>query len=276
MRKPIKVAVLDMYNGIQNQGMRCIKSILGDYKTPEGNHLMWHVFDVRNRNEVPHHEDYDIFISSGGPGNPIKGEGVAGWEDNYYGLMDSIMTYNANETDRKKYVFLICHSFQMMVHHLGLAEVTRRKSTSFGVFPMHQTDAGLQEPVFEGLPEPFYAVDSRDWQVIQPDMERIENLGVSILAIEKERPHVELERAVMAMRFSPEFFGTQFHPEADAMWMTLSLNDPKRKEQVIAEHGEAKYYDMIDRLNDPDKIILTQKMMIPSFLSLSVQALQEA
>ncbi|MBC8109624.1 MAG: GMP synthase [Verrucomicrobia bacterium] len=275
MQKPIKIAVLDMYNGVANQGMRCIKSILGDYKTPDGQQLMWHVFDVRSRNEVPHHEDYDIFISSGGPGSPLNGEGVTGWETNYFNLIDSIWNHNAENEENKKYVFLICHSFQMVAHHFGLATLNRRKSTSFGVFPMHPTEAGLQEAVLENLPNPFYAVDSRDWQLVQPDNKRFETFGAKILAFEKERPNIPLERAIMAIRFSNEFFGTQFHPEADALWMTLSLNDPKRKDQVIAEHGEEKYYDMLDHLDDPDKIMLTQKTVIQTFLNLSVQALQE-
>ena len=265
-----------MYNGVENQGMRCIKSILGDYKTPDGSRLMWHVFEVRNRNEVPHYEDYDIFISSGGPGSPIAGEGVAGWEENYFGLIDNLMHHNTRHGEPKKYVFLICHSFQMAVHHFGLATVSRRKSTSFGVFPVHLTPAGLQESLFAGMPDPFFAVDSRDWQVVQPDALKMEQTGANILAIEKERPHIELERAVMAIRFSDEIFGTQFHPEADAMWMALSLNDPKRKAHIIAEYGEAKYHDMLDHLNDPDKIVLTQKTLIPAFLSQSVQALQTA
>jgi hypothetical protein len=35
---------------------------------------------------------------------------------------------------------------------------------------------------------------------------------------------------------------------------------------VIEAHGEAKYYDMIEQLNDPDKIVLTYNTIIPAFL----------
>jgi GMP synthase-like glutamine amidotransferase len=48
-------------------------------------------------------------------------------------------------------------------------------------------------------------------------------LGVTILRLEKERPHVNLERAIMAIRFSKEVFGTQFHPEADGEGMLRYL-----------------------------------------------------
>jgi len=45
------------------------------------------------------------------------------------------------------------------------------------------------------MEDPFYAVDSRDYQVIEPDHQQLQRIGATILAIEKERPHVLLERA---------------------------------------------------------------------------------
>jgi GMP synthase-like glutamine amidotransferase len=273
--RPLKIAVLDLYNNRPNEGMRCIKAILGDYKTLDGPSVMWHVYDVRAKGELPHPEDYDIFISSGGPGDPLDGDGVTGWESRYFNLVDSILGYNANSRDSKKYGFFICHSFQMLCHHFGLATINRRRSNSFGVFPVHQTEAGRQELMFEMLPDPFYAVDSRDWQVIEPNETRMQQLGAKVLALEKIRPNIELERALMAIRFTDELIGTQFHPEADALWMTFSLNQPDKKQSVIENHGEEKYYDMLNSLDDPDKILLTQKIVLPTFLNQSVQALQE-
>jgi len=52
--------------------------------------------------------------------------------------------------------------------------------------------------------------------VIHPDEKRFVELGMQLLAIEKERPHVDLPRALMAIRFNEYFVSTQFHPEADA------------------------------------------------------------
>lgn len=54
-------------------------------------------------------------------------------------------------------------------------------------------------------------------------------MGASILAIEKARPHVPYERAMMALRFNENMIGTQFHPEADAIGMSLHLKTPERK-----------------------------------------------
>ena len=84
--------------------------------------------------------------------------------------------------------------------------------------------------------------------------------------MEKERPLVNLERAIMAIRFSEEVFGTQFHPEADGVGMLKYLSGEEKKKVVIKTHGLAKYNDMIDKLDDPDKILLTESIIIPKFL----------
>jgi GMP synthase-like glutamine amidotransferase len=162
-----------------------------------------------------------------------------------------------------------------MCRHYGLGTVNQRHSTSFGILPVHQTAAGQQDPVFAGLPEPFYSVDSRDWQVIEPNHERFEELGATLLAIEKERPNIALERCMMSIRFNEYFFGTQFHPEADPNGMRLRLMEPLKKEQTIAEHGEKKYYEMLERSEDPDKLFLTQKTLIPNFLDQAILTFQE-
>jgi hypothetical protein len=117
------------------------------------------------------------------------------------------------------------------------------------------------------MPDPFYAVDSRDYQTIEPNHNRLREIGGSILAIEKERPHVaHLERAIMALRFNDYMIGTQFHPEADAIGMSLHLQTPERKKIVIENHGEEKWKNMIDHLNDPDKIMFTHNHILPNFL----------
>jgi hypothetical protein len=128
------------------------------------------------------------------------------------------------------------------------------------------TEAGKQDIVFEGLAEPFYTVDSRSWQVIDLDPDKVKELGIEILALEKERSYVDLPRAVMAIRFDKYFIATQFHPEADATGIKLMLLREDKKGEVINEHGEAKYKEMLERLEDPDKIVHTQSTIIPNFL----------
>lgn len=99
----------------------------------------------------------------------------------------------------------------------------------------------------------------------------MESIGATVLAIEKERPHIPLERAVMAIRFNDYMLGTQFHPEADSTGMTMYLLRDDKKEMVIENHGYDKWQSMIEQLNDPDKISLTYSHVIPNFLSQALQ-----
>ncbi len=265
----IKVAILDLYNNEPNEGMRGIQNLLNTHELPENLKFEYTRFDVRFKLEVPD-IDFDIYISSGGPGSPLADADNV-WEKPYFNLIDRLIDFNKNSAGQKKFVFFICHSFQLMCRHLELAEVTKRKSTAFGIFPMHKFEFGFQEPCFKQINDPFFAVDSRDWQVIKPDHKVLKKFGARVLAIEKERPHVPYERAIMGIRFNDEMIGTQFHPEADPIGMLHYLLRPDKKEHIIKHHGEDKYEEMLLHLNDPDKISLTQKSIIPAFLDQAIQ-----
>ncbi|SFG59690.1 type 1 glutamine amidotransferase [Pedobacter insulae] len=267
-QKNIKVAVIDMNNGSPNQGMRGIKEILQKYPLD----LTYDIFDIRQKGEVPG-LDYDIFISSGGPGSPFDGVDSK-WEHDFFNLLTEIENFNAHN-EVKKYAFLICHSFQLACRKYGLGKVTKRKSNAFGIFPISLTEDGEQETIFKGLPNPFYSVDSRDWQVIQPKLHNFTERGAKILAIEKERPHVALERCVMAIRFSDQIIGTQFHPEADPIGMKMYLLQDEKKAAIIKNHGSDKYLDMLNSLDDLSRITLTQSVILPNFLDQAIHTLQE-
>jgi len=273
MKQTIRVAILDLYNGIANEGMRGIREILERYKVRNDLDLTYDIFEVRLNCEMPG-TDYDIYISSGGPGNPLDTEGSE-WEKKYWELIDSLDAHNRSNDPQKKYGFFICHSFQLMCRHYDLGEINLRRSPSFGILPIHKTPAGINEAIFEGLADPFYAVDSRSWQVIHPNEKQLTTLGMQLLAIEKERPHVDLPRAMMAVRYSDYFIGTQFHPEADPIGMKNMLLRPEKKQEVVDEHGLEKYNQMLDLLEDPEKLELTQNTMIPNFLDQAVMSLQE-
>jgi GMP synthase-like glutamine amidotransferase len=267
--KNIRIAVLDLYDGEQNQGMRCIKEIVEQWSSNNNLPVTYKVFDVRKKLELPD-TSYDVYMSSGGPGSPLESEGSE-WDNNYFKWLQQIENWNNNVLNTtKKHVLFICHSFQLVCRYYKIANVCKRKSTSFGVFPVHLLKAGFNEIVFEDLKDPFYAVDSRDYQVIQPNEKYMQQIGAKILAIEKERPHVPYERALMAIRFNDYFIGTQFHPEADATGMSMYLQREDKKQAVIEEHGEEKWKSMIEQLQDPDKIMYTYNHILPNFLNAAV------
>lgn len=262
--KDVRIALLDMNNNQANQGFKNIKEISENFQKHSEENISITGFDVRHKNEIPNIEDFDIFISSGGPGNPHR-EGFE-WEQKFADFLDAVYEHNKNN-DAKKYLFLICHSFQLASIHWDLGNICKRKSYSFGVQPIHKTEEGEEEFLFKNLPDPFYAVDSRAYQFIEPNVERFEELDMKIVAIEKSRPHIDLERAIMAVRFSDEIFGTQFHPEANPDGMLENLKDEKNKEAMIENYGMEKYLETVDRINDEDKIVLTQSQILPRFLS---------
>src|SRR5687767_5554865 len=135
-KKDVRIAILDMYEGKENQGMRCIHEILTRFGEDNDLNIEWTEFDVRLKNEVPG-LDFDIYISTGGPGSPLESEGSE-WERVYFNWLSDVEAWNADSTKNpKKHVFFICHSFQLVCRHWKLANVCKRKSTAFGVFPVH-------------------------------------------------------------------------------------------------------------------------------------------
>jgi len=267
----LRIAILDLYEGQPNQGMRCIRQIINEWSELHGIATQFDEFEVRLKKEVPD-MSYDAYISTGGPGNPVESIGTE-WEDAYFGWLKAVEDWNADEAQPvKKHVFFICHSFQLVCRHHHIGNLSKRRKTAFGVFPVHVTQEGQQDPVFAGLRDPFYVVDSRDYQVTTPNFEKINELGMTILCIEKYRPHVPYEQAIMGMRFNEFMVGTQFHPEADAVGMSMYLQTPEKKEIVIEAHGEEKWQSMIDHLSDPDKIMWTYAHLLPNFLSLASEA----
>jgi homoserine O-succinyltransferase len=272
-RQPIRIAVLDLYDGVANQGMRGIRETLQRFYKNLSIEISWDEFNVRQKNEIPD-LSYDIFISSGGPGSPLETKD-SNWEAGYFKWIQQVEQWNKEEKNtRKKHVFFICHSFQLACRYFNIGNLCKRKSTAFGIFPVHLLSNGKDEAVFNRMLDPFYAVDSRDYQVIEPNHQQIQSIGASILAIEKERPQVLLERAIMAIRFNEYMIGTQFHPEADASGMSLYLQTDEKKKTVIENYGLQKWEQMITHLNDPDKISFTYSLILPNFLSIASNQLK--
>ncbi len=263
-----KLALLNMYDGHPNQGMRALREIVSAY----GEQIDWEEFDVRRDDVVPD-ESFDIYISSGGPGHPLEGNGI--WDDKWNRLVANLWQHNkiCENISRRKYVFFICHSFQMACHHFGLGTINRRVVSSFGIYPCHKTPNGHNDRLLEGLDDPYYVVDSRDYQLVQPRLKVFRDHGAQILSLEKMRSHVLYERAIMAVRFSEEFVGTQFHPEADPYGMKAYFSQEEARATVLKNHSVRKYNDMVRNLENPERIARTHRRIIPGFIEDSIEKL---
>ena len=271
-RNKIKIATIDLYNNERNEGIRCIREIVTEVKNrSNGLDISYEVFDTRFKNEVPG-LDKDIYISSGGPGSPFEGEGTQ-WEKDYFNLIQKLWDYNQKNSERKKYLFFICHSFQMMGRFFKFGSVNQRHSKSFGVMPFTLTKEGKSDHILKGLSNPFYAADIRQFQVTDPDTKIIRELGAKILSYEIVDDDEEAQPALAAVRISDEIVGTQFHPEADPESMLFHFKQDERKKQVVEKYGEKRYNEMIEILKRPDTIQKTRKTVIPSFLNQAIDEL---
>ena len=83
---PVRMAILDMNNNVENMGIASIQRIADRFAV-----IDYEVFDVRYKREIPG-LDFDIYISSGGPGDPLDGDGV--WDKEYFDLMDQLWEHN--------------------------------------------------------------------------------------------------------------------------------------------------------------------------------------
>lgn len=265
-RDVLRIAIIDLYNGEPNEGIRCIKDLIRDFAHETDQEIISETFAIRSELDVPD-LSFDIYISSGGPGSPLETKGMP-WDTKYFELIDSIEAWNKLEQTQKKYVFFICHSFQMICRHYDFAEISLRQPSSYGIFPVDLLQKGHEEAIFEHLPDPFYIADFRLYQVIRPNLELVKKRGYSILAQEFEPAVGTQDKAITAVRFSEYFIGTQFHPEADPAGMLVHFRGAK-KQPILDNVGKIAYDNMLNHLEDPDKIARTRNTVIPNFLRLA-------
>lgn len=271
-KQKIKISTLDLYNNERNEGMRCIREIVTEsIHSNKDLDISYDVSETRYKGEFPD-MSYDIFISSGGPGSPFEDKDKQ-WDKDYFILLDKIWTHNQNSNEQKKYIFFICHSFQMMARYFQFGEVSKRFINSFGVMPFEKTTAGKEDLILGNLSDPFFAADIRHWQVTNPNKKMLDESGAKILSLEIPEEENKENPAITAVRISNEIVGTQFHPEADPESMLYHFKQDERKEFLIKRYNADKYNEMIDWLQHPDKIKLTRKTVIPSFLNYAIESL---
>jgi hypothetical protein len=108
----------------------------------------------------------------------------------------------------------------------------------------------LQTPLL--LEDPFYAIDSRDYQVVQPKLSVFKRREQKIISLEKIRDHVQYE-SNNGGPFYGLFCWTQFHPEADPVSFVAHLRNKERENQ--RKWKEKKFRNMLEDLLDDDKNI---------------------
>ena len=97
-KQSVRIAILDLYEGAPNQGMRGIREIINQFGEINELNIEMDEFDVRLKNSVPD-LTYDIYISSGGPGSPLESEGSE-WEKNYFEWLAEVEKWNDDATEK--------------------------------------------------------------------------------------------------------------------------------------------------------------------------------
>lgn len=260
LRKELTIALLDMYAGAPNEGMRCISEIINQFGEETHIKTTINTFEIRHNLEIPD-LSADVFISSGGPGSPQSdGEN---WDNLYNDWLFALVEFNKTSLIKKPALF-ICHSFQLACRHLKIGTISKREQTSFGIFPVYQTTDN--NPLFNNLHNPFHAFDNRDFQVT-PAADLPEQS--TILAVEETNDLYS--NAIMAIQFNESMWGTQFHPEADSKGMMLYLQRDERKKQIIEIHGEQKWNEMMRVAENPMALNNTRNCIIPNFLKMALE-----
>ena len=99
--KSIRIARLDLYQGYENQGMRCIREIINQWSEVNELDVILDEFDVRQKLSLPDFS-YDLYISSGGPGSPLESIEEE-WDIQYMEWLKNMLLYNNNtENEIKK------------------------------------------------------------------------------------------------------------------------------------------------------------------------------
>ncbi len=260
----MRVAILDMYNNLPGKhGIRCITDWLGSYDfITEIN-----MFNVRAKHEIPSLE-YDIYIGSGGPGNPLELD--LNWTPAYYNLIDNLTDHNGRNPNDPKYFFAICHSFQMLCAHFNLGQIVKRDRFTFGLTKISKSSNGQFDPLLNDLEDEFEAAEFRYFSVINPIKISLIKTGAEILALESFPPNTSgnHEIAIMSVKFSDYVYGTQFHPEADRPGMLSNLRSEHTRPELLKSFS-ALELDQLDVIfSTTNSIAQINKTILPNFMKI--------
>ena len=232
-----KIIVISMYKaGPVYPGLRALEAIARTYGDYVG------TIAVRQGEILPDLADFDVLLSSGGPGDPTE---LGDWGQAYADLIGQIRLHNRNHPTQPKRAFLICHSFQVMSHVWDLGRVSRRSVALWGVQPQIPDELPASvTPVFPT--DTFYALESRFYQVLPTDdvTDKCTELGL-VIAARDEAGAMTAWQSV-----DGHLAAVQFHPEAKASDVqNLMANPPVGDNEPIHMCPPQMRDDTRERLN---------------------------
>jgi hypothetical protein len=268
---PLRLCLVDMNNGVANEATRCFRRLFDGFVhrvralNPDLPVQFKHV-QPRNLGELPDHE-VDLVLSSGGPGSPHDGFEDP-WCLGYRKFLDHVVEANRTSPETAPQVFVVCHSFEITITHFKIAEMTKRESLKFAIFPAYPTGEGMADPLFAPFGDRLFVWEHRRWQAVNMNQRALDALGGKLLCRESRPGRIDKGEAVVGFRFAPGLVGTQFHPEADRPGVMAWINRPEHAADLRDAYGNALYERMIKTLDDPTRLARTYALLIPTWLQL--------
>ena len=263
----LRLCLVDMNNGVENQAIRCFYRILESFRTLVRQHNPQIEFDIsyvepRNKNEAP--RPADLYICSGGPGSPLDGYDDE-WCVSFRGMLDDVTEANDDHPEGAPAALLVCHSFQIGVQHFGFARMAKRSAKKFGIMPVYPTPEGRASELLSSFGERFFVWEHREWEAIDLDADKLRRLGGELWARES-RDGVSKGEGLVAFRFAPGIEGTQFHPEGDGDGVMAWLQRPESVRATINTYGNLTYERMLRSVDDSERLPRTFRLLIPGWL----------
>lgn len=275
MSDAFRLCLIDMNNGHANQAIRCFSVLIEHFfervraKNP-GLACEYRHVEPRNKQELPP-SDFDLFLSSGGPGGPFDHDHEP-WLADYKGWLDGIVEGQLKRGAAAPSLLGVCYTFELLVTHFAVATMQLRETRKFGVMPVYMTPEGEKHVLTGHFHDRLFAFEHRNWEAVDLDEKKLTGLGGKLLGRES-RDGVSKGRALLALEFAPGIEGTQFHPEADKPGVVAWLSKREQAEAFIAAYGAVTYERMIKTLDNPERLAKTFTLLIPGWLTRKFNAM---
>ena len=268
-KKKIRLCLVDMNNGHQNQAVRCFHVLVDSFfakvraKNPDVECELVRV-EPRNKDELPP-TDCDFYLSTGGPGGPYDHDADP-WLVGYKKWLDAIVEGQIKHGASAPSLMGVCYTFELLVRHFEVSAMVPRSTRKFGVMPVYMTEDGLRHPLTARFKDRLFAFEHRNWEAIDLDEKKLASLGGKLLA-QESRDGLSKGRGLLAFDFAPGVEGTQFHPEADKGGVVAWVRQREQAAAFVDAYGRDTYERMLKTLDNPLRLGLTFSTMLPGWLA---------
>lgn len=122
----------------------------------------------------------------------------------------------AGAVEKELAILGICYGHQLLAYALGGSVANNPKGREAGVIPIYLKNSAINDPLLDGLPNPFWAPAHHSQSVI------ILPPGARLLASSSKDAH-------QAFVLKKSVYGVQFHPEFDAEILAAYLEHDRRR-----------------------------------------------